>query len=324
MLSEKPISNIISLNVCNNVLVESLVKNILLTTYLGLYHCKALLNWFFFFPSGLLTQTPLHLAVYLNQVSVVKALVVNGACLELQDQDGNTPLHVACEHGRFECANEMIRQASPSMLAPVFETQNWKGNAAANYPLINISEKHEKSAAMFYCLEHPKLSCATAFLCNIQCPNRDKTNHKDPVARKLTAIILTNREVCLLRVVTLLVWFNGWLLSGRRRSITALIEHLLNNSPNRSIRRNTFCCLATEVSVNRCILWLKNCWMFLQIHRILSYQFCHTFCHSGFIAFRYDAERNAWNPHTHDKITVILTLTKFIIWVDSLTDMPGC
>ncbi|KAF5898629.1 NF-kappa-B inhibitor epsilon [Clarias magur] len=74
-----------------------------------------------------LYQTPLHLAVYLNQVPVVKALVANGACVELQDQDGNTPLHVACEHGRFECANEMIRPASPSMLTTVFETQNWRG-----------------------------------------------------------------------------------------------------------------------------------------------------------------------------------------------------
>ncbi|XP_017312040.1 NF-kappa-B inhibitor epsilon [Ictalurus punctatus] len=74
-----------------------------------------------------LYQTPLHLAVYLNQVSVVKALVANGACLELQDQDGNTPLHVACEQGRLDCANEMLRQASPSMLTPVFETQNWRG-----------------------------------------------------------------------------------------------------------------------------------------------------------------------------------------------------
>ncbi|KAB5539971.1 hypothetical protein PHYPO_G00095490 [Pangasianodon hypophthalmus] len=74
-----------------------------------------------------LYQTPLHLAVYLNQVPVVKALVANGACLELQDQDGNTALHVACEHGRFDCANEMLRQASPSKLTPVFETQNWRG-----------------------------------------------------------------------------------------------------------------------------------------------------------------------------------------------------
>ncbi|KAF4082534.1 hypothetical protein AMELA_G00152640 [Ameiurus melas] len=74
-----------------------------------------------------LYQTPLHLAVYLNQVSVVKGLVASGACLELQDQDGNTPLHVACEQGRFDCANEMLRYASPSMLTPVFETQNWRG-----------------------------------------------------------------------------------------------------------------------------------------------------------------------------------------------------
>ncbi|XP_017551154.1 NF-kappa-B inhibitor epsilon [Pygocentrus nattereri] len=74
-----------------------------------------------------LYQTPMHLAVYLNQPDVVKALVENGACLELQDQDGNTPLHVACEHGRLECASDMILDISPTKLAQVFETQNWRG-----------------------------------------------------------------------------------------------------------------------------------------------------------------------------------------------------
>ncbi|KAI5610977.1 NF-kappa-B inhibitor epsilon [Silurus asotus] len=74
-----------------------------------------------------LYQTALHLAVYLNQEFVVKALVETGACVELQDQDGNTPLHVACEHGRFECANEIIRQTSSSKLSLVFATQNWRG-----------------------------------------------------------------------------------------------------------------------------------------------------------------------------------------------------
>lgn len=82
-----------------------------------------------FLPVALI-QTPLHLAVYLNQVSVVKALLANGACLELQDQDGNTPLHVACEHGRLDCANEMFRQPSLSKITPVFEAQNWRGNTA--------------------------------------------------------------------------------------------------------------------------------------------------------------------------------------------------
>ncbi|TSK58190.1 Adenosine 3'-phospho 5'-phosphosulfate transporter 1 [Bagarius yarrelli] len=74
-----------------------------------------------------LYQTPLHLAVYLNQVAVVKALVARSVFIELQDQDGNTPLHVACEHGRFDCANEMIRQVSSSKLIQVFEMQNWRG-----------------------------------------------------------------------------------------------------------------------------------------------------------------------------------------------------
>ena len=72
-------------------------------------------------------QSPLHLATYLNLTDVVKKLVEKGASLELQDQDGNTALHVACHHGQTDCANEMTRDVSPSKLAPVLETQNWRG-----------------------------------------------------------------------------------------------------------------------------------------------------------------------------------------------------
>lgn len=75
-----------------------------------------------FFP-----QTPLHLATYLNLPDIVKSLVENGASLELQDQHGNTALHVACQHGQTECATEMTSGISPSKLAPVLETQNWRG-----------------------------------------------------------------------------------------------------------------------------------------------------------------------------------------------------
>lgn len=74
-----------------------------------------------------LYQTPLHLATYLNQPTVVKDLVEKRVSLELQDQEGNTPLHVVCEHGFWECANEMIHNASPSKLANVLEAQNWRG-----------------------------------------------------------------------------------------------------------------------------------------------------------------------------------------------------
>jgi hypothetical protein len=61
---------------------------------------------------------------------VVRALVESGASLELQDQEGNTPLHVACEHGQAKCATEMTRDVSPSKLGSVLETQNWRGERA--------------------------------------------------------------------------------------------------------------------------------------------------------------------------------------------------
>ncbi|XP_019953294.1 NF-kappa-B inhibitor epsilon [Paralichthys olivaceus] len=84
-----------------------------------------------------LYQSPLHLATYLNLTDVVKKLVEKGASLELQDQDGNTALHVACQHGQTECANEMTRDVSPSKLAPVLETQNWRGLACLHLAALN-------------------------------------------------------------------------------------------------------------------------------------------------------------------------------------------
>lgn len=72
-------------------------------------------------------QSPLHLATYLNLSAVVKSLVGKGASLELQDQDGNTALHVACQHGQAGCASEMVADVPPSSLALVLEAQNWRG-----------------------------------------------------------------------------------------------------------------------------------------------------------------------------------------------------
>ncbi|XP_026174726.1 NF-kappa-B inhibitor epsilon [Mastacembelus armatus] len=88
-----------------------------------------------------LYQSPLHLATYLNLTTAVKSLVEKGASLELQDQDGNTALHVACQHGQRECANEMTRDISPSKLAPVLETQNWRGLACLHLAALN--RQHE-------------------------------------------------------------------------------------------------------------------------------------------------------------------------------------
>uniref|UniRef100_A0A8C6K603 Nuclear factor of kappa light polypeptide gene enhancer in B-cells inhibitor, epsilon n=1 Tax=Nothobranchius furzeri TaxID=105023 RepID=A0A8C6K603_NOTFU len=58
---------------------------------------------------------PLHLATYLNLTDVVSGLMKKGVSLELQDQDGNTALHVACQHGQMECASGMTRDVLPSL-----------------------------------------------------------------------------------------------------------------------------------------------------------------------------------------------------------------
>ncbi|KAM9840138.1 NF-kappa-B inhibitor epsilon [Aulostomus maculatus] len=84
-----------------------------------------------------LYQSPLHLATYLNLSDVVKSLVEKRVTLELQDQDGNTALHVACQHGQTACATEMTREVSPSKLAPVLETQNWRGLACLHLAALN-------------------------------------------------------------------------------------------------------------------------------------------------------------------------------------------
>lgn len=84
-----------------------------------------------------LYQSPLHLATYLDLTDVVTALVEKGASLELQDQDGNTPLHVACQHGQIKCVTEMSRDLSPSLLAPVLQTQNWRGLACLHLAALN-------------------------------------------------------------------------------------------------------------------------------------------------------------------------------------------
>ncbi|TRY60407.1 hypothetical protein DNTS_007169 [Danionella cerebrum] len=74
-----------------------------------------------------LYQTPLHLATYLCQMSVVQQLMQRGVSLELQDQEGNTPLHIACTHGFKDCASEMVRYTPPQSLSRVLEAQNWRG-----------------------------------------------------------------------------------------------------------------------------------------------------------------------------------------------------
>ncbi|XP_004846508.1 NF-kappa-B inhibitor epsilon isoform X2 [Heterocephalus glaber] len=96
-----------------------------------------------------LYQTALHLAVHLDQPGAVRALVLKGASLALQDRHGDTALHVACQRQHLACAHCLLegqpepgrRPAHPQDL----QLQNWQGLACLhiatlqrNQPLMEL------------------------------------------------------------------------------------------------------------------------------------------------------------------------------------------
>ncbi|NWY57617.1 IKBE inhibitor, partial [Chionis minor] len=99
-----------------------------------------------------LFQTPLHLAVYLEQPSVIQALIHKGVNPGLQDRNGNTPLHLACEQQRLQCAQQLLQgSALPESTAQPhghhqdLQLQNWQGLAClhistlkGNIPMMSL------------------------------------------------------------------------------------------------------------------------------------------------------------------------------------------
>ncbi|XP_053124853.1 B-cell lymphoma 3 protein isoform X2 [Hemicordylus capensis] len=71
-----------------------------------------------------LRQTPLHLAVITAQQSLVKLLLSHGASPMVLDRNGQTALHLACEHGSLHCLQELLG-GSPAPLD--LEARNFEG-----------------------------------------------------------------------------------------------------------------------------------------------------------------------------------------------------
>ncbi|XP_066494772.1 B-cell lymphoma 3 protein [Tiliqua scincoides] len=71
-----------------------------------------------------LRQTPLHLAVITAQPTLVKLLLSHGASPMVLDRNGQTALHLACEHGSLHCLRELL-EGSPSPLD--LEARNFEG-----------------------------------------------------------------------------------------------------------------------------------------------------------------------------------------------------
>lgn len=86
-------------------------------------------------------QTPLHLAVITEQSRLVRALILRGADPTLQDRDGNTPLHVACSRGLYDCVKQLIEPPTEkemrelnnqSVLARFGKTRSGGGEISSN------------------------------------------------------------------------------------------------------------------------------------------------------------------------------------------------
>lgn len=56
-----------------------------------------------------LAQTPLHVAVLTNQITVVRRLIVAGADICQVDRHGNTALHLACREKFIDCLLAMLK-----------------------------------------------------------------------------------------------------------------------------------------------------------------------------------------------------------------------
>ncbi|NXC30660.1 IKBE inhibitor, partial [Campylorhamphus procurvoides] len=99
-----------------------------------------------------LFQTPLHLAVYLEQPHVIQALIHKGVNPGLQDRNGNTPLHLACEQQHLQCAQQLLEDTDPPEGTNQphrhhqdLQLQNWQGLAClhistlkGNIPMMSL------------------------------------------------------------------------------------------------------------------------------------------------------------------------------------------
>lgn len=65
---------------------------------------------------------------------MIQALIHKGVNPGLQDRNGNTPLHLACEQQRLQCAQQLLQGTAPPDGTPEphrhhqdLQLQNWQG-----------------------------------------------------------------------------------------------------------------------------------------------------------------------------------------------------
>lgn len=79
-------------------------------------------------------QAPIHLAVLTGQVDIVRALIDKGADVTLRDQQGNTPLHIACRKGDRDSVSIIVQSFGQDVSRRVkyFSLKNCEGLTCAH------------------------------------------------------------------------------------------------------------------------------------------------------------------------------------------------
>ncbi|KAJ8411760.1 hypothetical protein AAFF_G00153980 [Aldrovandia affinis] len=72
-------------------------------------------------------QTPLHLAVIMDQPQIVERLLKAGCDPRLVDECGNTALHIACKKGSLHCFS-VLTQGCTQQLPSILTSHNYSGH----------------------------------------------------------------------------------------------------------------------------------------------------------------------------------------------------
>ncbi|XP_043116799.1 nuclear factor NF-kappa-B p100 subunit [Puntigrus tetrazona] len=90
-----------------------------------------------------LRQTPLHLAVITHQLILVKVLLDAGADPGALDRNGQTALHLCCEHREVDCLSVILRHY-PQNPSPHLEIRNYEGLTPLHLAVQNGNKKLAK------------------------------------------------------------------------------------------------------------------------------------------------------------------------------------
>ncbi|XP_030067563.1 B-cell lymphoma 3 protein [Microcaecilia unicolor] len=95
---------------------------------------------------NIMRQTPLHLAVITKQPALVSLLVPHGASPMTLDRNGQTCIHLACEHGSVACLRALTE---PSQGNVDLETRNYEG-----FTPLHVAVNTKNTDAVLFLLEH--------------------------------------------------------------------------------------------------------------------------------------------------------------------------